>query len=120
MQNTLPIIGILAASFLVGSCANYDSSVKVSDVRKEEVVVLKYQNDSTHVTGINIRVTGKVNGGATISLMLDGKPYKKEELNGGVNIKWGGDWYSDTAELRYIPRKVNSGELLIEYKFSTL
>jgi hypothetical protein len=98
---------------------DYDRSVKVVDVQKEEVVILKNSHSTNHVYGISIRGTGNIDGEASISLILNGEPYKTEMLKGKVRFDWGGDWYSDTAEIRYKPNNVNSGELLIEYKFST-
>ena len=84
------------------------------------MITLKNSNNQKHVYGIDIRGLGNIDGDATITLILNGKPYKTEKLRGGVSFKWGGDWYSDTAEIQYTPGYVNSGELVIEYKFSTL
>ena len=120
MRNASAVLGVAALSLILAACVNYSRSVKVADVRKEEVIVLKHVYDSGHVYSIRIRGSGNIDGEATISLILNGEQYKTEKLHGAVSFKWGGDWYSDTAEIRYKPSSVNFGELLIEYQFSTL
>lgn len=111
---------MLVLSFLVVSCAKYDHMVRVSDVQKQEVITLKNEPKRGEVHGISIRGRGTIDGEARIDLMLNGSPYKTERLSGKVNFSWGGDWYSDTAEIRYEPIKVSAGELWIQYRFSTL
>ncbi len=119
MRKASQLLGIVVLSLLVGACTNYDHSVKVTDIRKEEVIILRNTNNPEPVYGISIRGSGNIDGEATVSLILNGEAYKTEKLKGRVSFKWGGDWYSDTAEIRYKPNNVNSGELVIEYKFST-
>ena len=119
MRKVLSIFAIVVLSLFVTACANYDRAEKVADVRNEEVIILINSHYPEHVYGINIRGSGNIDEEATISLMLNGEAYKTEKLKGAVSFKWGGDWYSDTAEIRYKPNNVNSGELVIEYKFST-
>jgi hypothetical protein len=113
---------IIAMAFLLQltACTNHDQSASIADVRKEELVVLRHTKNTGHVYSISIRGIGNIDGEANISLVLNGEPYKTEKLKGKVNFDWGGDWYSDTAEIRYLPINVNSGEIVIEYKFSTL
>jgi hypothetical protein len=52
--------------------------------------------------------------------MLEGKPYKTEKLENNFQITWSGDWYSETAEIRYEPINAKKGELVIEYRFGTV
>lgn len=104
----------------VAACAGYDQSISVADVRKAETVILESTGKPGKVHAIGIRGSGEIEGEATVMLMLDGKPYKTETLNGPVRFKWGGDWYSNSAEIRYEPGNVSSGKLVIEYRFSTL
>ena len=120
MQKTLSAIVTVVILSLGSACTSNDHSVRVTDVRKHEVITLQDLQNQHHVYGIEIRGTGKIDGDATVTLMLNGKPYKFEKLNGPVSFKWGGDWYSNTAEIRYVPNKVNSGEIVVEYKFLTL
>jgi hypothetical protein len=111
----LPWLLLLAAA-----CASYDQSARIADVRKAETIILENTGRSGNVHAIGIRGSGEIRGEATVTLMLNGKPYKTETLSGPVRFKWGGDWYSNTAEIRYEPGEVSSGELVIEYRFSTL
>jgi hypothetical protein len=67
-----------------------------------------------------IRCYGKLEGEAQLVLMLNGAPYKSERMKGKVNFTWGGDWYSDSIELRYQPINVTAGHLVIAYTFADL
>ncbi|MBE9114350.1 hypothetical protein IQ249_00415 [Lusitaniella coriacea LEGE 07157] len=111
------ILGILAASLLTVSCDSYENSASVSDVTKEEVIVLETTKKSEDISSINIKGRGQIDGEATIVLMLNGEPYKTETLKDEVQFSWDGDWYSNTAEIRYTPVQVNSGDLTLEYSF---
>jgi len=119
MIKTHKVIGAIILALLMEACSDYDSSTSISDVRREQLVVLK-SGDPKPVHSINIQGKGHIEGEATISLMLNGKPYKTEKLNGATSFKWAGDWYSDTAEIQYRPTHVSSGELVLEYRFYTL
>lgn len=111
---------MVAVSLLSLACGKYDHAIGVSDVRKKEVIVLKNEPKQGPVYAIRIRGRGNITGEATISLMHNGGAYRTERLRGRASFRWGGDWYSDTAEIRYEPIHVDSGELTIEYQFSTL
>ena len=104
--------------FLLTACGTYDGSVSVGDVTTEQSIVLK-NSKGGRVYSYSIRGTGHIDGKATATLMLDGKPYRTEQLDGPVRFKWGGDWYSDTAVIVYRPDGVRSGTLIIEYGFRT-
>jgi len=119
MQNTKLCIGTIVFSLLVNGCTNYDGSVQVADIRKEETIILKNTRKPGYVYSIHISGSGNVDGDASVSLILNGEPYKTEKLKGTANFQWSGDWYSDTAEIRYQPGNVNSGNLVINYSFFT-
>jgi hypothetical protein len=120
MQTVLRICLVLSLLAAFSSCAKYDRRVSVADVKKEEIVVLRKEPNQGNVYGISIRGSGNIDGEARIAWMLDGKPYKTKPLKKKVKFSWGGDWYSDTAEIHYEPVRVSRGELIIEYQFSTL
>jgi len=120
IRRTARIVKMVFLLLPLAACVDYDRAIKVSDVRKEEVVTVKSNQSSGHVYGINIRGTGNIDGEASISLILNGEPYKTEILKGEVSFEWDGDWYSDTAEIVYKPKLINSGELVIEYNFFIL
>ena len=79
--------------------------------------LLKPDNKSNHVIGLNLLITGSIDGQASFSLMQDGKPYRTAEVTGDFNIKWGNDWYSETAEIKYSPKNVKAGSGVINYRF---
>src|SRR5262245_61784172 len=107
--------GVLVLLFLGPSCTKYPHEVRLADVQRPQVIMLKKEPNA-----IGIRGRGNLDGEAHVSLMLNGNPYKTERLNGKVSFSWGGDWYSDTAEIRYEPINVKSGELIVQYQFSSL
>ena len=92
-------------------------SVVVSDVRQPETLVLGKKTGNPYTYGITIRGSGEIDGEAKISLLLNGEQYRVEKLSGKVDFEWGGDWYSETAEIRYEPGNVRSGKLLLRYRF---
>ena len=113
---------LLTALFALGGwffCAEHIlmPSVAVRDVLHHETLVLGEKTGSRHTHGITIRGSGEVDGEATVALLLDGQPYKVAPLNGRVAFEWGGDWYSETAEIRYTPTNVRSGKVVLHYRF---
>jgi len=119
MRGTL-ILVVLAASIFAAGCSKSEHSVSVVDAGKEQVLELKKAVGLGNVYAISIQGHGYIDGKAKIMLMLKGKPYKTEPLVGKVNFVWGGDWYSDKAEIHYVPGEVSSGSITLEYKFKTL
>lgn len=91
-------------------------NVGLSDVRNRETLVLREELGKP-VHGITIRGSGEVEGDATVSLVLNGDPYIVAKLNGKVDFQWGGDWYSETAQIRYEPEAVRSGKVVLHYRF---
>jgi hypothetical protein len=92
-------------------------SVTVSDVHQRETLVLGSKVGNPYTYGITIRGSGNIDGEAIISLMLNGEPYKVAKLSSKFDFEWGGDWYSETAEVRYEPRNVRSGRVTLRYRF---
>lgn len=117
MRGTL-FIGILTVSIFAAGCSESAQSVSIADTGKDQVVVLKKDSGLGKVYALSIQGHGNIDGKATIMLMLNGKPYKTEHLENKVNFEWGGDWYLDEAEIRYIPKNVSSGNISLEYNFS--
>lgn len=91
-------------------------NVALVDVRQPQTLVLGKKTGSP-AHGITIRGSGQIDGEATISLLLHDEPYKVAKINGHVDFEWGGDWYSETAEIRYAPTNVRSGKVVLHYKF---
>jgi len=64
-----------------------------------------------------------IEGSAKLAISYDlknKKPYRHEFISGEVDVKWGGDWYTDTLIVDYTPSTVTSGELSITYTFHGL
>ena len=97
------------------SCRKYDQKLVITDVGTSQVIKLHKKPKQGGIVSMGIRGSGNLNGEAQIIL-----PYKTEQINGKVSFNWGGDWYSDTMELRYQPINANSGILVIEYSFYDL
>jgi hypothetical protein len=100
-------------------CASYRAmpNVVVDDARKAEVLILGAKSGNPYTHGVSIRGSGDIDGEATMSLMLNGEPYKVTKLRGRIDFEWGGDWYAETAEIRYEPVKVRSGKVVLHYRF---
>lgn len=122
MKRLLSILIIIAWSYLGFSCnkGDYDQRLEITDLRKPQIITIHKKPDQGNIYSLSIRCTGKLNGEARISRVLDGKPYNTNKLSGDVNFSWGGDWYANSVEIKYEPLQVNSGKLIIEYKFHDL
>ncbi len=92
-------------------------SVTVNDVRKPETLVLRASGNGKSVFAITVRGSGDITGKSTVTLLLNDAPYKTEQLSGKVDFEWGGDWYATSAEVRYEPADVQSGNVVLEYEF---
>lgn len=109
-------IMVVVSTLCLHACSQRQAIV---DVTKPQTLTLKC--DATRkVHALEINGSGRIEGDATIALMLNGAPYKSETLRGNIDFKWNGDWYSDSAEIVYSPRSVTSGELTLTYEFHGL
>lgn len=91
---------------------------RVADITKDDTIVLTKKTSQGPIQSFSIAGSGKINGQAEITLILNGKPYKTETLSGPIKFRWGGDWYSDNAEIRYTPVSVTEGNLKLKYGFN--
>jgi hypothetical protein len=112
------LIALLIVTGLLAGCGPGMQRHDVADVTKAEVIVLKKAPQQGAVYSLTVVGHGKIDGNAEISLILNGGPYKTEKLSGKVDFRWGGDWYSDQAEIRYTPGTVGGGSLSLKYKFN--
>ncbi|MEY5012307.1 MAG: hypothetical protein RLY69_22 [Verrucomicrobiota bacterium] len=110
----LSAIGIVCLS----GCAPHQVSVK--DVTKNETIILKKQPGQGAIVDISIAVSGSIAGKGELQLILNGAVYKKEALSGAVSFDWGGDWYEDQAEVRYLAGTASGGSLTLKYEFRDL
>ena len=112
------LIASIALVAVVSGCSLGSRTHSVADVTKPEAIVLKKKPGQGPVYSFSVVGHGKINGNAEISLILNGGPYKTEKLSGKVDFRWGGDWYSDQAEIRYAPGTVTGGTVRLKYKFN--
>ena len=110
------LLTCLIAATLATGCGNRTHDVP--DVTKPVTIILKKDPGQGPIHSLSVIGSGKIAGNAEIILILNGGPYKTESLTGSVNFRWGGDWYSDQAEIRYTPTSVTSGNLKLKYKFN--
>ncbi len=94
--------------------------VMVKEVRQPETLIITHPASNVHIHSLTVRGAGEIDGQASITLMLNGQPYKTESLGGTVDFQWHGDWYEQTAEIRYDPVNARSGEVLLHYRFHSI
>lgn len=111
------VLRLVAVGVLAAGCGGFDQELAVGDATSPNRFVLTKPAGRGPVHSLTVSGTGRIEGEATISLLLNGQPYKTEKLSGPVSFRWEGDWYADTAEVRYEPRSVQSGRLVLRYKF---
>ena len=113
MKIRIPTLAFTLLFFiLLSGCSD---EVRINSVAFSETLTLKSENKHQHT--IWLAFNGRVEGVARISLMLEGKPYKTEELNGDINFEWRTDWYSSEAILEYEHGTAKGGSLTINYGF---
>ncbi len=119
MTKKLPFTLLIIQFILITtSCTSYEQRSEITDLKKSQVLLLHKKSSQKNVYSMGIHCHGKLDGEAELVLMLNGAPYRTEHLKGKVNFTWGGDWYSDSMELRYQPGNVSAGQLVIEYTFT--
>ena len=107
---------VLVVAALVTGCGS--RMHEVPDVTKPNTIVLTKKPSQGFIHSFSASGSGEINGTAEISLILNGGPYKTETLSGSVAFQWGGDWYSDKAEIQYNPSSVTGGNLRLKCKFN--
>ncbi len=110
----------LVLVILLCGCSRLPQKTTFTAISEPATIALKARPGQKLIHAIHIRCSGTIDGQAQISLILNGKPYKTEDISGKVSFTWGGDWYSDSAEIQYKPEKVGSGVLNFRYSFKDL
>jgi hypothetical protein len=111
------LIFIVALCISLLGCRKPSQETHVRDPTRPETILLTKQAGQDAIHYIDIRTSGSIVGSARIQLILNGGIYKEEVVNGKFSFTWGGDWYADSAELRYIPDGVTSGSVTFNYAF---
>jgi hypothetical protein len=114
---------VLLLPLLVVGCGNPFNTTQrlaVHDVRRAELLTLQRRGGGEHVHGLTLTGRGRIDGEASVSLRLNGTPYRTEMLSGRTAFTWTSDWYADSVEIRYEPRSVRGGHLQFQVAFHTL
>jgi hypothetical protein len=119
-DRTIPILGAILTALVVSSCGQQVQRAAPADVTKSEVLVLNKPSGKGSVHCLIIEGSGSIDGKAEIQLMENGAAYRKELLSGPVSFEWSNDWYSDSAEIRYLPSGATGGNLVLKYRFKTM
>jgi len=111
---------VFVVTLALAGCGVAEQEVRVQDVTRNETLILHKAPGQGSVTGITITGRGSITGRSKVQLILNGAVYKQAELDGDVSIRWGGDWYADTAEIRYQAGTASQGTLTLTYGFHDL
>ncbi len=114
---------VLLLPLLAVGCGNPFNNAQrlaVHDVRRPELMTLQRRGGGEHVHGLTLSGRGTIDGEASVSLRLNGTPYRTETLSGRTAFIWTSDWYADSVEIRYMPRSVRGGHLQFQVAFHTL
>ena len=111
------MISCISLAGLVASCALMANTVAVADVTRSELITIKKHASQGYVHALSISGSGNLHGAAKITLDLDHRAYKVENLSGKLRFHWTVDWYSDQATIRYQPTSVKGGQLSLRYQF---
>jgi len=117
-EKTLSVVKFVlfvALLLLSSGCTAQQQSFYLSDLSAPASFTIR--SSEKNVTSLLIQGDGYVDGQGTLSLYLDGQPYRSEKLWGDISIKWNGDWYSDSAQLVYQPATASCGHLTLKYSF---
>jgi hypothetical protein len=115
-RGTVLLVWIFTALFVTG-CAKSAQQYAVPDVSRPAVFTLAKSGSTRSTFALPIRGSGFIHGTAKIELLLNGSPCRSETLSGEVDFLWEGDWYSDDADIRYLPAPGTTGELTLRYCF---
>lgn len=116
----LKILIYALLTILALGCETGTRTFDISDITKSETIILEKDPGQGTIYSLTVNGEGRIEGKAEIALILNGDPYKTERLSGTVDFQWGGDWYSDQAEIRYSPKSTTGGSLRLRYKFNGL
>jgi hypothetical protein len=121
MYAILKITTLIFFSITFFGCSNpLEQQKNVKDVTQSETIILHKKAQQTNIHSISIKIFGFIEKQSHISLLLNAKEYKVETLKGKFSFTWGGEWYSDTAEIFYQPINVAKGKVTIRYTFKDI
>lgn len=106
----------IAILLLTAGCSDQQQSFHLSDLSAPASFTLRATE--TNIYSLSISGSGFIEGKGSITLYLNGQPYKSESLWGDISFHWNGDWYADHAELMYQPAVASYGHLTLNYDFA--
>lgn len=110
----------LAAVWAVGCAPRSRAEVLISDPSRAVDLILKAPKGEKATHALTVVGTGRIEGEAQISLMLNGIPQQTQHVTGTVEFTWREDWYSPEATVRYTPSSAKTGAIRLSYRFSSL
>jgi hypothetical protein len=116
----LVVLGVAVVLLWSYMASRQPPSVKLDDLTRSSEIVLKAPNGETAIVGLEVIGSGQVDGNARVELMLDGRVQEAALLQGPVEFRWSGDWYSPEALVRYTPGSATSGSVKLSYRFASL
>jgi hypothetical protein len=89
--------------------------IAIDDVTHTTTLRLSPSNSKNYVGGLVMLIAGEIDGTANIHM----KDHREWDINREkVYLKISTDWYRDECVLEYKPIDVDSGSLIIRYRFS--
>lgn len=99
------------------------AALTLNEAGERQLLRLRKNIDAGNVYELKIRIRGKLNGTAKMRMFDSEDPAKiiQEKIigSGEVDTRMGGDWDSNDCRMEYEPLSATSGNLKIEYRFST-
>lgn len=111
------LIACLLVLIVLSGCGGARSQ-SIANVAQAQTIILAKRPGQGAIHSLSVTGSGKLQGRAEITLLLDGQPHTTETLSGDVDFRWQSDWYADQAEIRYTPFSVAGGSLELTYTFS--
>jgi hypothetical protein len=111
---------LLAVCVIFAGCRSHTPQyVTINDATREQILTLTRLGSHPGPSSIRLRITGKIDGAATLIVLRETRPYKTLELTAGpIDTEWHDDWQSNQLSLHYLPGTVKTGGLQIAYVFS--
>lgn len=80
-------------------------------------VVIHKRPGQGDVHHLRVWISGDMDGDGTVSLVAAGRSVRTGEIAGVVDLEWQQDWYSDSAELRFVLEEGQGGSIRVTHEF---
>ncbi len=119
-MHKLTLALLLAASVVFTGCRSHARRyLTITNPAGEQILSLTRLGTHASTSSVHLRVTGKIDGDATLVLLQEKQPRQTLTLaTGAVDTSWHGDWSGNQMTLHYLPGTVKSGGLQITCVFS--